>query len=276
MAVNRVGSRGRGGPGAGRPGSSWRRCLTLSRRASLALPLALALALVGGACSVQQRSGVATPAASTRAGAGPATSKPAGTWSTRVTRPATSTSTTGRKAAGYVFPVPQSAGCKVSYGHFHHDYPATDIFTSRGCRFVAPTDGTVTEVSRVDRWDSSSDRGADRGGRSVAMVGTDGVRYYGSHLERVAADIAPGARVRAGQLLGLIDNSGDARFTATHLHFGISWPTRDGIWWVRRGIVYPWPYLDSWRAGGNRSPAAAVRAALAQAGTPEPPCRSGC
>lgn len=244
----------------------------MSRRAGLALPLALALALVGGACSVQQRSGVARPAASTSkpAGTRPTTSKPAGT------QPTTSTSTTGRKAARYAFPVQQSAGCKVSYGHFHHDYPATDIFTSRGCRFVAPTDGTVTEVARVDRWDSSSDRGADRGGRSVAMVGTDGVRYYGSHLERVADSVAPGARVRAGQLLGLIDNSGDARSTATHLHFGISWPTRDGIWWVRRGIVYPWPYLDSWGAGGNRSPAAAVRAALAQAGTPEPPCRSGC
>jgi hypothetical protein len=45
---------------------------------------------------------------------------------------------------------------------------------------------------------------------------------------------------------------------------------------VRRGIVYPWPYLDSWRAGGSRSPARAVGAALAEAGTPEPPCRSGC
>ncbi|HEX8927855.1 MAG TPA: M23 family peptidase, partial [Actinomycetota bacterium] len=51
---------------------------------------------------------------------------------------------------------------------------------------------------------------------------------------------------------------------------------RDGVWWVRRGTVYPWPYLDSWRAGGNRSPTAAVRAALAAAGQRVPPCHSGC
>ena len=53
-------------------------------------------------------------------------------------------------------------GCRVSYGHSHPYYPATDIFTDRGCRFVAPTDGAVDEVSRVDRWDPTSDRGADR------------------------------------------------------------------------------------------------------------------
>ena len=189
---------------------------------------------------------------------------------------APASSTTARGPAHYVFPVQPIARCNVSYGHFHHDYPATDIFSKKGCRFVAPTDGVVTEVSRTDRWDAASDRGADRGGRSVAMLGDDGVRYYGSHLERVDDAVGPGTRVRAGQLLGLIDNSGDARFTPTHLHFGISWPTRNGVWWVRRGMVYPWPFLDSWRAGGGRSPADAVRAALAKAGTRIPACQSGC
>jgi len=231
----------------------------------------LVLALLG-ACSNQARPAAAPPGTAGADRPPPATSSasgPAGASSQ-------TTQTTARQGAGYVFPVQPLASCEVSYGHFHHDYPATDIFAKRGCRFVAPTDGTVTEVARTDRWDPSSDRGADRGGRSVAMVGADGVRYYGSHLELVAAGIEPGAPVRAGQPLGLIDNSGDARGVPTHLHFGISWPTRTGIWWVRRGMVYPWPYLDSWRAGGNRSPARAVRAALAEAGTAEPPCQSGC
>jgi peptidoglycan LD-endopeptidase LytH len=251
----------------------------VSRRAGLTLALALALALATGACSFQARPGAAASPTSASGGAPGTTRRASSTTdptSTADSTAAAASSTTGRRAARYVFPVQPVASCKVSYGHSHHDYPATDIFAKRGCRFVAPTDGTVTEVARVDRWDPSTDRGADRGGRSVAMVGADGVRYYGSHLERVADGIAPGARVRAGQLLGLIDNSGDARFVPTHLHFGISWPTRPGIWWVRRGIVYPWPYLDSWRAGGSRSPAAAVRAALAEAGTREPPCTSGC
>jgi hypothetical protein len=101
----------------------------------------------------------------------------------------------GSRTARYVFPV---RGCRASYGHGHPYYPATDIFTDRGCRFVAPTDGAVDEVSRVDRWDTSSDRGADRGGLSVSVIGMDGVRYYGSHLQSIAPGIVPGARVRAG------------------------------------------------------------------------------
>jgi murein DD-endopeptidase MepM/ murein hydrolase activator NlpD len=172
-----------------------------------------------------------------------------------------------------VFPV---RGCRVSYGRSHSYYPATDIFTDRGCAFVAPTDGAVDEVSRVDRWDPTSDRGADRGGLSVSIIGIDGVRYYGSHLQSIAPGIAHGARVRAGQLLGRIDNSGSARNTPTHVHFGLSWPTPPGIWWIRRGLVYPWPYLDAWRAGRNLSPAPAIRAAHATAGSDIPACRIRC
>jgi peptidoglycan LD-endopeptidase LytH len=103
----------------------------------------------------------------------------------------------------------------VSYGHSHSYNPATDIFTDRGCAFVAVTDGVVDEVNRVDRWDPTSDRGADRGGLSVSLIGIDGVRYYGSHLQSIAPGIAHGAHLRAGQLLGRIDNSGDARTTPT-------------------------------------------------------------
>src|SRR4029453_7681216 len=101
----------------------------------------------------------------------------------------------GSRTARYVFPV---RGCRASYGHGHPYYPATDIFTDRGCRFVAPPGGRVNEVRRGDRWDTSSDRGADRGGLSVSVIGMDGVRYYGSHLQSIAPGIVPGARVRAG------------------------------------------------------------------------------
>jgi peptidoglycan LD-endopeptidase LytH len=199
----------------------------------------------------------ATTAGSVAATAGPTTTRPA----TRAAPPR------------YRFPV---TGCRADYGRSHHDYPATDIVTARGCAFVAPVDGRVDEVATADRWSPASDQGADRGGRSVSLVGVDGVRYYGSHLQAVAAGIAPGVRVRAGRLLGRVGNSGSARPTAVHLHFGISWPTRPGVWWVRRGVVYPWRYLDSWRAGGNLSPARAVRAARAAAGREVPPCEARC
>jgi murein DD-endopeptidase MepM/ murein hydrolase activator NlpD len=165
---------------------------------------------------------------------------------------------------GHVFPL--ACAPRVHYGHVHHDYPATDMFAPVGCRFVAPVDGVVDEVSRKDHWTSRTHRGADRGGRSVSIVGRDGVRYYGSHLSAVAAGITPGVRVHAGQLLGKVGHSGDARGGASHLHFGISWPTEPGVWWVRRGEVYPWPYLDAWRAGHDKSPAKAVAAKHAKVG----------
>ena len=161
----------------------------------------------------------------------------------------------------------------MSYGHTHHDYPATDMFAAKGCAIVAATSGRIDEVAATDRWSSTTNRGADRGGLSYSLVGDDGVRYYGSHLSALL--VHAGQRVRAGQLIGRVGNTGDARGIATHMHFGISWPTRPGIWWVRRGELYPWPYLDSWRAGGQRSPAAAV-AALHRRKGDVPPCTSDC
>lgn len=153
----------------------------------------------------------------------------------------------------YVFPV-RSDG-KVSYGAEHHDYPATDIFCPIGSAFVAPTAGVVEWVSTEDLWDPATDNPADRGGISVAMVGDDGVRYYGSHLSAVAEGMAVGMRVAAGQLLGLTGNSGNARSTPPHLHFGISHPTTPNDWQTRRGEIAPYPYLRAWQRGEMLGPA---------------------
>ncbi len=165
----------------------------------------------------------------------------------------------------------------MAYGHSHHDYPATDIFARRGCAFVSLEDGSISEVSATDRWDPRTDRGADRGGLSVSLLGKwDDVRYYGSHLGWIAPGIRPGVPVKAGQLLGRIGNSGDARSVASHLHFGISWETPKGVWWVRRGWIWPWSYLDAWRAGVDRSPKAEMVRAPQEAGTVVPPCMVDC
>lgn len=166
-------------------------------------------------------------------------------------------------APNYVFPI---IGCTVKYAHSHHDYPATDILAKTGCKFVATTSGTVDEVNRVDKFNWKTDLGADRGGLFVSIVGDDGVRYYGSHLSKVAPGISPGVRVKAGDVLGFVGTSGDARGTASHVHYGISWPTPAKIWWVRRGELYPWRYLDFWRTGKDASPAKAIGALMAKLG----------
>ncbi|HEV2890247.1 MAG TPA: M23 family metallopeptidase [Frankiaceae bacterium] len=174
----------------------------------------------------------------------------------------------------YAFPV---AGCRVTYARSHHDYPATDILARTGCAYVSPVRGRVDEVTYVDHWTSGTNRGADRGGLSVSIVGADGVRYYGSHLSRIAPGIRPGVTVEAGTRLGDVGTTGSARGTSPHLHFGISWPTaRRDVWWVRRGVVPPAPYLDAWRAGRAASPAVEVARARRAAGAEVPPCESYC
>ncbi len=169
----------------------------------------------------------------------------------------------------YQFPV---TGCEVNFARAHHDYAASDILAKAGCKFVAPIDGVIDEVSRVDTWSGKVNLGITRGGRSVSLIGSDGVRYYGSHLRSIPSNIVPGLAVKAGQTLGTVGSTGSARGTAPHLHFGISWPTPADIWWVRRGEVLPWKYLNAWKEGKDLSPAKEVNARKLRVGEipPEP------
>ena len=157
----------------------------------------------------------------------------------------------------YTFPV---AGCTVTYSKYHHDYPASDIFAKKGCAFVSPVAGVVDEVNSVDKWSGKTNLGADRGGLSISIIGDDGLRYYGSHLSKIEANIIPGYKVATGEKLGEIGSTGSARGTKPHLHFGISYPTDKGIWWVRRGVglekgkTSPWKYLQAWQVGKDLKP----------------------
>lgn len=135
-----------------------------------------------------------------------------------------------------------------------HGYPAVDIFAPLGTKFVAVTNGVVEFVSYEDRWQPENDHPALRSGLAVAIVGEDGWRYYGSHLSAIAEGIAPGVTVVAGQLLGYVGESGNARGKTPHLHFGISRPTYAGDWVTRRGEIDPFLYLNAWLAGTDLPP----------------------
>ena len=157
----------------------------------------------------------------------------------------------------YQFPI---ADCTVKYARAHHDYPATDILAKKGCRFVAPTSGVIDEVNTVDKWSGKTNKGAERGGLSISIIGDDGNRYYGSHLSKIEANIVPGYKVATGEKLGEIGSSGSAKGTKPHLHFGISYPTEKGVWWIRRGVglekgkTSPWKYLQAWQVGKDLKP----------------------
>jgi murein DD-endopeptidase MepM/ murein hydrolase activator NlpD len=157
-----------------------------------------------------------------------------------------------RKSFLYVFPVQPPKVADFAEGG--HAYPATDIFVPVGTDFVAVTDGVVDFVSSKDAWSPATNDQAVAGGLSVAIVGDDGIRYYGSHLSAIAKGIAPGVRVTAGQLLGLSGKSGNAANTTPHVHFGISHPTFPDDWAVRRGELDPYPYLLAWLRGENVTP----------------------
>lgn len=161
--------------------------------------------------------------------------------------------TLGKSGPTYVFPVQPAS--VAHFGPYHHDYPATDIFCPTGSSFVAPTSGVVNYVSRTDLWNPRIDDPATRGGLSVAIIGDDGVRYYGSHLSAVAVGVVPGLRVQAGQLLGKTGKTGDARYVSPHLHFGISRPTTPADWKARRGQLSPYRYLLAWLQGKALKPA---------------------
>ncbi len=160
----------------------------------------------------------------------------------------------------------------TSYGSAHHDYPATDVFAACGTPVVAPVDGVVLELSRRDRWRRSTDRGAQRGGKSFSIRGDDGARYYGSHLRVVRRSLHRGDRVRAGRRIGRVGASGSAAGTGCHLHVGLS-PVcaRRGDWWVRRGVVAPYRFLRSWERDVDRSPRRAVRGWQRDHGCPQAP-----
>jgi len=173
--------------------------------------------------------------------------------------------TTAAAAPIYTFPI---AGCTVKYGKYHHDYPATDIDAKKGCAFVAPIAGVIDEVNIVDKWSGKTNLGADRGGLSISLIGDDGNRYYGSHLSKIEANIVPGYKVATGEKLGEIGTSGSARGTKPHLHFGISYPTDKGVWWIRRGVglekgkTSPWKYLQAWQVGKDLKPKVVIPAVI--------------
>lgn len=227
-----------------------------------ALPALAACAPPGESSEAIWNAPAATPTApaapSPTADVTPNTGVPSGT-------PSASASPTPRR---YVFPV---VADNVDYHPTHAGYPSTDIFADCGKPVVAVTDGRVLELSRVDRYRKDGPDGPFNGGRFVSLLGDDGVRYYGSHLTTVADWIEPGVRVRAGQQLGTVGRTGNAS-NVCHLHFAISPPCAEaGDWWIRRGVVWPAPYLDAWRKKVARSPAGEVRAWHRENGCPPQP-----
>jgi murein DD-endopeptidase MepM/ murein hydrolase activator NlpD len=100
-----------------------------------------------------------------------------------------------------VFGDPRDAGRRTHQG--------VDIFAARGTPVLAASDGFVTRVGENNL-----------GGQVVWLRDSSrGLTYYYAHLHEQL--VRTGAFVRAGDALGTVGNTGNARTTAPHLHFGI-------------------------------------------------------
>ncbi len=103
------------------------------------------------------------------------------------------------------------------------NHEGIDIFAPRGTPVVASVDGIVSRV------------GTNRLGGNVVWLSDTKNRQnlYYAHLDKQL--VSTGQRVSVGDTLGLVGNTGNAKGTTPHLHFGIY---RSG-----KGATDPFPYV---------------------------------
>ncbi|PVY39401.1 peptidoglycan DD-metalloendopeptidase family protein [Pontibacter virosus] len=110
---------------------------------------------------------------------------------------------------------PRDAGARSHEG--------IDIFAPRGTPVIASVNGVVSRVSETPR-----------GGKVIWLSDTNrGQNLYYAHLDQQL--VSAGQRVSVGDTLGLVGNTGNARGTGPHLHFG--------IYRYGHGATNPYPYV---------------------------------
>ncbi|HEX2191341.1 MAG TPA: M23 family metallopeptidase [Longimicrobiaceae bacterium] len=131
-----------------------------------------------------------------------------------------------REDAGLLIPV---AGVEPDElrDSFHADrsggreHQAIDIHAPEGTPVLAAADGTILKLQR-----------GSRGGITVYQLGGDGrTRYYYAHLARWAEGMEEGMRVRRGDTIGYVGDTGNAAPGDFHLHFSVAVLHDARRWW---------------------------------------------
>jgi peptidoglycan LD-endopeptidase LytH len=118
------------------------------------------------------------------------------------------------KAVGSLYGVSRDAGRRRHEG--------IDIFAPKLTPAVAATEGYITRVNENNL-----------GGKVVWLQDLKrGISLYYAHLDSQL--VRPGQVVKIGDTLGLVGNTGNARTTPSHLHFGI---------YTGRGAIDPYPFV---------------------------------
>lgn len=162
---------------------------------------------------------------------------------------------------GFVFPVTAPFNFVDTYGaprmtgtKYQHTHEGTDIFGAYGSPVLAVSRGVIVSMGV-----------ATLGGNKLWLKSTDGTEYYYAHLSAFVEGFTDGTKVEAGDTIGFLGDSGNARGTPPHVHFEVH-PGGGGP-------VNPYPFLDAVR----RSDAGALLKAsqAASAITTPPPTIPG-
>jgi len=95
-----------------------------------------------------------------------------------------------------------------SEGRVHN---AIDIPAPRGTPVAAATEGTIVKLFH-----------SERGGITIYQLGPDQKTvYYYAHLDHYADGLAEGRKVRQGEVIGYVGDTGNAGAGNYHLHFAI-------------------------------------------------------
>ncbi len=108
-----------------------------------------------------------------------------------------------------------------------------DILGALGQPLVAVADGTLFDVG----WSQAA-------GNRLWLRDRQGNTFYYSHLSAFSTLAQKGARVKAGQVIGFIGDTGNAGGLPSHLHFEVHPVSMLFLGYA--GAVDPGPYLTSW------------------------------
>ena len=143
------------------------------------------------------------------------------------------------------FPVVGDVAWGDTYGAERSDVPGgwhhgDDLFAPLGTPVVAVTDGVVFSVgwNRVGGW-------------RLWLLDAEGNQYYYAHLSGYSALARNNHRVRRGQVLGFVGNTGDAITTWPHVHFEVH--PNATLYLGYDGAVDPTHYLAAWTRLGHVS-----------------------
>jgi murein DD-endopeptidase MepM/ murein hydrolase activator NlpD len=145
--------------------------------------------------------------------------------------PAATAPAAASAATRWVFPVAGGPSV-VSVAHGHHDYPAADIAAPEGSQLYALSDGEVLYAWAEDA----------RCGTGFTMRTGDGQVWTYCYLASLDPAVQPGARLAAGQPVGLVGQTGDG--TGPHLHLQLqpatAYPQQESWFASLAGVAFSW------------------------------------